>query len=154
MNQLVKFVVYYPKIIIAATIGYAAAIATRGVKFNGSPETLARKDATLQFFNETRKMFGDDRVIIVALTVEDVFTTSFIEKLDRMTRRLAEVRGVDETQSLTNVKAIRSSDNGITIERLIPANAYDAVGLVRLKEEITRDPLYARQYVSTDGRTA
>ena len=26
--------------------------------------------------------------------------------------------------------------------------------LARLKEEITRDPLYARQYVSTDGRTA
>ena len=130
MNQLGKFVVYHPKIIIAvtiaATIGYAAAIVTRGMNFNGSPETLARKDATLQFFNETRKMFGDDRVIIVALTVEDVFTTSFIEKLDRMTKRLAEVRGVDETQSLTNVKAIRSSGNGITIERLIPANAYDA----------------------------
>ena len=158
MNQLGKFVVYHPKIIIAvtiaATIGYAAAIATRGVNFNGSPETLARKDATLHFFNETRKMFGDDRVIIVALTVEDVFTTSFIEKLDRMTKRLAEVSGVDETQSLTNVKAIRSSENGVTIERLIPANAYDTAGLARLKEEITRDPLYARQYVSTDGRTA
>ncbi len=158
MNQLGKFVVYYPKIIIAvtiaATIGYAAAIATRGVKFNGSPETLARKDATLQFFNETRQMFGDDRVIIVALTVEDVFTTSFIEKLDRMTKRLAAVDGVDETQSLTNVKAIRSTENGITIERLIPTNAYDTVGLASLKEEVTRDPLYERQYISTDGRTA
>ncbi|HKS43480.1 MAG TPA: MMPL family transporter, partial [Blastocatellia bacterium] len=158
MNQLGKFVVYYPKIIIAvtiaATIGYAAAIAIRGVNFNGSPETLARKDATLQFFNETRKVFGDDRVIVVALTVEDVFTTSFIEKLDRMTKRLAEVSGVDETQSLTNVKAIRSTENGITIERLIPSNAYDTVGLVRLKEEVTRDTLYARQYISTDGRTA
>lgn len=154
MNQIGKFVVYYPKIIIAvtlaATIGYAAAIATRGVKFNGSPETLARKDATLQFFNETRQVFGDDRVIIVALTVEDVFSASFIEKLDRMTRRLAEVRGVDETQSLTNLKAIRSTENGIAIERLIPPNPQ----LSRLKEEITRDPLYARQYISTDGRTA
>lgn len=157
MNQIGKFVVYYPKIIIAvtlaATIGYAAAIATRGVKFNGSPETLARKDATLQFFNETRQMFGDDRVVIVALTVDDVFTTSFIEKLDRMTRRLAEVRGVDETQSLTNIKAIRSTESGVTVERLIPASAYETAQLARLKEEITRDPLYARQYVSTDGRT-
>jgi uncharacterized protein len=158
MNHLARFVVYHPKIIIAvtlaATIGYAAAIATRGVSFNGSPETLARNDSALQFFNETRKTFGDDRIIIVALTTEDVFRPAFIEKLDRLTKRLADINGIDETQSLTNIKAIRRANDGIAIDRLIAPRIQDQAQLDKLREEATRDPLYARQFVSTDGKTA
>jgi len=48
MTQPAKFVVLHPKLIIAATLaitlGYLAVIFTRGISFNGSPETLARKD--------------------------------------------------------------------------------------------------------------
>ena len=158
MNHFGRFVVYYPKIIIAvtlaATVGYAAAIVTRGVSFNGSPETLARKDSAFQFFNETRKTFGDDRIIIVALTTEDVFRANFIEKLDRLTKELADLKGVDETQSLANIKSIRRTSDGITIGPLIAPGARDEALLGKLKQEVTGDPLYARQFVSTDGRTA
>lgn len=157
MNHFARFVIYYPKTIIAvtlaATIGYAAAIATRGVSFNGSPETLARKDSALQFFQETRETFGDDRVIIVALTTQDVFRASFIEKLERLTKRLAELDGVDETQSLANIKAIRRASDGVIIERLIAPGSHNEVQLAKLKEEVTRDSLYVRQFISTDGRT-
>ena len=59
MTQPAKFVVQHPKLIIAATIAitlaYLAVIFTRGISFNGSPETLARKDETYRFYNETRR---------------------------------------------------------------------------------------------------
>jgi predicted RND superfamily exporter protein len=158
MNQFVKFVVHHPKIVIAivlaATCGFGVILVRRGIPFNGSPETLARKDAALDFFHETRKTFGDDRVIIVALTTEDALAPAFIDKLDRLTKRLAVVDGVDDVLSLTTLQAIRRRDDGVVIERLVPLDRRSPEQLRALKDEITRDPLYARQFISTDGRTA
>ena len=162
MNKVSKFVVFYPKTIIAltlaATLGFAVAILMRGISFNGSPEMLARNDSTLQFFNETRQTFGDDRIIIVALTTAEVFNRDFILKLDRLTRKIAALDGVEEAQSLTNIKAIRGGAEGITVESLIPARllAGDAGSdqLRKLGEETSTDPLYVRQFVSKDARTA
>ncbi|HWO02355.1 MAG TPA: MMPL family transporter [Blastocatellia bacterium] len=162
MTQPAKFVVQHPKLIIATTIvitvGFLAAILTRGVTFNGSPETLARKDAALEFYHQSRKTFGDDRVILVALTTTQVFTPEFMTRLDRLTRRIAAVDGVAETISLTNIKSIRSEDRTVSVDKLIPSDLISGDGaaerLARIGEEITRDPLYAKQYISTDGRTA
>jgi predicted RND superfamily exporter protein len=156
MNQTIKLIIFYPKIIIALSLAltalFAAVITVRGVGFNGSPETLTRKDKELEFFNEIRTTFGDDRVIIVALTTGDVFTPAFIEKLDRLTKRLKAINGIADAISLTNLQAVRRDQDGIKIESLIPRPAAADL-LNRLKQEITNDPLYARHYVSTDGRT-
>jgi len=162
MNPVGKFVVHHSRLVIAATIAvtlaFAVAIAVRGITFNGSPETLARHDDTLVFFNETRHSFGDDRVVIAALTTDDVFAPAFLEKLDRLTRQLAGVPGVAEAQSLTNIKAIRRDRDTVLVENLIPARLIyqgDASGeLQTLKPAITSDPLYVKQFVSADGRTA
>jgi predicted RND superfamily exporter protein len=162
MNPVGKFVVHQARFVIvatfAATVAFAAAIAVRGISFNGSPETLARHDDTLAFFNETRQSFGDDRVIIAALTTNEVFAPAFLEKLDRLTKQLAVAPGVAETQSLTNVKAIRRDADAIVIENLIPSRLiYQSDASERLqslKAAIVRDPLYVKQFVSADGRTA
>jgi len=161
MTQPAKFVVIHPKPIIAATlaitIGCLAIIFVRGIGFNGSPETLARKDDTYRFYNETRTIFGDDRVIIVAVTTTDVFTATFLERLNRLTNRLAAVAGVDEALSLSNIKAIKREDGGVRVGRLIDARTLgqaDPAEFARLKEEVTNDPLYLRHYVSADGKTA
>ena len=161
MTQPAKVVVRHPKLIIIATIAitiaYLAIILTRGVEFNGSPETLARNDDAYRFYNETRTIFGDDKIIIVAITTNDVFTATFIDRFDRLTNKLAAIPGVDETLSLTNIKAIRREADGVSVGRLIePRASYlaDTGELEKLKHEITNDPLYARHYVSSDGKTA
>ena len=161
MIQPAKFVVLHPKPIIAATLAVTiaslAVILIRGVGFNGSPETLARKDETYRFYNETRALFGDDRVIIVAVTTSDVFTPTFLERLNRLTNRLGAVAGVDEALSLANIKAIRREDGGVSVGRLIDVRSLahaDEADLDRLKHQVTSDPLYLHHYVSADGRTA
>jgi uncharacterized protein len=161
MTQPAKFVVLHPKPIIAATLAitivYLGVIFFRGVSFNGSPETLARKDETYRFYSETRKIFGDDRVIIVAITTSDVFTPAFLERLHRMTNRLAAIAGIDEALSLANIKSVRPGEGGISVGKLIDVSGIsraDPTELNRLKQEITNDPLYARHYVSADGKTA
>jgi hypothetical protein len=161
MTQPAKFVVYHPNTIIivtlALTLASLAAILIRGISFNGSPETLAPRDETFRFYNETRSIFGDDRVIIVGITTTDVFSAQFLARLDRLTNRLAAVLGVDQALSLTNVKAIKREDGAISIGRLIDTRAIGRAGaaeLARLKREVTSDPLYLRHYVSADAKTA
>src|SRR5690349_17869507 len=152
MNPVAKFVVHHARLVIVATfvatLAFAAAIATRGLYFNGSPETLARHDDTLAFFKETRQDFGDDRVIIAALTTTDVFAPAFLEKLERLTRQLAAAPGVAETQSLTNVKAVRRDGDTIVVDNLISPRLFlqsDASDrLQQLKAAIVADPLYVK----------
>jgi len=161
MIQLAKVVVHNPTTIIVGTLvvtlGFLAAILIRGISFNGSPETLARKDETFRFYNETRNIFGDDRVIVVGITTDDVFTARSLNKLSRLTDELAGVAGVDQALSLTNIKAIRREAGAINVGRLIDSGSLDqsdAARLESLRQEVTDDPLYVRHYVSADGKTA
>src|SRR4026209_739129 len=122
MNQLGKLVSSFPKTTIALTIAataiLSAAIAWRGIGFDGSPQTLTRHDDAVRFYNEVRASFGEDRVIIVALTTSDAFSSEFIQRLERRTARLETVPGVEEVMSLTNIRAARTVDGGIVIDRL------------------------------------
>src|SRR6185503_10828761 len=111
MTQLAKLIVRHPRVIITSiliiTLVCLGVILVRGISFNGSPETLARKDQNFDFYNETRSIFGDDRVIVVAITTRNVFTGEFLRRLDRLTTNLAAVGGVDQAVSLTNLRSIR-----------------------------------------------
>jgi predicted RND superfamily exporter protein len=156
MSKIGAFIIHHSKIIIITVLVITAALAViigvRGIGFNGSIETLAMKGDDLDFYKETRRMFGDDRVIIIALTTSDVFAKNFIEKLDRLTARLATIDGVAEVQSLTNIKAARRTSEGIVIEKLLPRHASQDQ-LRAIKDVVVHDPLYAKLYVSRDGRT-
>ncbi|HXU07412.1 MAG TPA: hypothetical protein VN743_00345, partial [Blastocatellia bacterium] len=161
MIQLANFIVRHPKAIITATLiitlACLAVILVRGISFNGSPETLARKDQNFDFYNETRSIFGDDRVIIVAVTTRDVFTAEFLRRLDRLTTNLAAVGGVDQAVSLTNLRSIRREHGEVRVGRVIGSGSLfqpDDAELARLGDELTHDPLYARHYVSVDAKTA
>lgn len=156
-RRLAESIIFRPKLALAwalaAALGFAAAIAARGIGFNGSIETLAISGEELSFYDQARRLFGDDRIIVAALTTADAFAPEFLEKLDRLTQRLSSLDGVAEVQSLTNIKTARRSEEGLVIEKLIPDRA-TREQLREIKSEVTKDPLYSRIYVSPDGRTA
>jgi len=159
MTQFAKLIIDHPRKIITTTLLVTLAclgiILVRGIGFNGSPETLARKDASFDFYNQTRAIFGDDRIIVIGITTENVFTPEFLNKLDRLTNRLAALPSVDQAVSLTNTKDIRREDSTVRVGLLVgsPGNLSDET-LQKLKRKVTSDPLYVRHYVSADGRTA
>lgn len=157
MKRLVRFVVFKPKTVIlivaAVTLLAALSILLRGVQFDGSVETLTQTGEALAFHREVSRSFGDDRVIVAAITTDDVFTSRFIQKLDRLTRLIGATAGVADAQSLTNVRSVKRDGDNVVVDRLITTSATDAQ-LQSLKAEIINDALYARNFISTDGRTA
>src|SRR5215813_1535284 len=151
MKTLAKLAVCHPWGVIAVTLGVtlvmAAAIAVRGIHFNGSLESLARNDTDSKFYDQVKGTFGDDRVIVVALTTEDVFTSQFVKKLARLTSDLEAVRGVEEAQSITNVKSIRRIGGDVVVDKLIPGNATQEE-LKTIRGSVVADPLYLKNYIS------
>src|SRR5215471_14943660 len=157
MKSLAKLAVSYPWAVIAITLGITLAmgsvIAIRGIHFNGSLESLARKDSDSQFYDQVKGAFGDDRIIVVALTTDDVFTPGFVNRLATLTSELEAVQGVEEAQSITNIKAIRRIGDDVVVDKLIPSGAGEEE-LKALRAAVVTDPLYVKNYVSEDGRTA
>ncbi|MEW6125429.1 MAG: MMPL family transporter [Acidobacteriota bacterium] len=157
MNKFTSYVVHHPKLIIALTLVltaiFAVALGVRGIKFNGSPETLARNDEALNFFKETLATFGSEDVLIVALESNDIFTSETKARLDYLTNLFAAQPNVTSAASLSNASTIQSDSDGIIIDKILPANA-TTEQLQQLKVMVTSDPLYAKNYISKDGRTA
>jgi len=157
MKSLAKLAVSYPWAVISITLGITLAmgsvIAIRGIHFNGSLESLARKDSDSQFYDQVKGAFGDDRIIVVALTTDDVFTPGFVNRLATLTSELEAVQGVEEAQSITNIKAIRRIGDDVVVDKLIPSGAGEEE-LKALRAAVVTDPLYVKNYVSEDGRTA
>jgi len=157
MKSLAKLAVSYPWAVIAITLGITLAmgsvIAIRGIHFNGSLESLARKDSDSQFYDKVKGAFGDDRVIVVALTTDDVFTPQFVNKLAKLTSELEGVPGVEEAQSITNIKSIRRAGDDVVVDKLVPPGATEEE-LKALRAGVVTDPIYVKNYISEDGRTA
>ena len=157
MKSLAKLAVSYPWAVIAITLGITLAmgsvIAIRGIHFNGSLESLARKDSDSQFYDQVKGAFGDDRVIVVALTTDDVFTPQFVNKLAKLTSELEGVPGVEEAQSITNIKSIRRAGDDVVVDKLVPPGATEEE-LKALRAGVVTDPIYVKNYISEDGRTA
>jgi predicted RND superfamily exporter protein len=157
MKSLAKLAVSYPWAVIAVTLGITLAmgsvIAIRGIHFNGSLESLARKDSDSQFYDQVKGAFGDDRVIVVALTTDDVLTPPFVNKLAKLTSELETVQGVEEAQSITNIKSIRRVGDDVVVDKLVPPGASEEQ-LKTLRAGVINDPIYVKNYISEDGRTA
>jgi predicted RND superfamily exporter protein len=157
MKSLAKLAVSYPWAVIAVTLGITLAmgsvIAIRGIHFNGSLESLARKDSDSEFYDQVKGSFGDDRVIVVALTTDDIFTPQFVNKLAKLTSELGAVPGVEEAQSITNIKSIRRVGDDVVVDKLVPPGASEEE-LKTLRAGVVTDPIYVKNYVSEDGRTA
>src|SRR5262245_3524546 len=157
MKNLAKLAVSYPWAVIAATLMITVLMGTvigiRGICFNGSLESLARKDSDSQFYEQVKGAFGDDRVIVVALTTGDVFTPAFVSKLSKLTSDLESIPGVEEAQSICNVKSIRRMGQDIVVDKLVPATMSQQE-LTSIRASVVTDPLYVKNYISEDGRTA
>ena len=157
MKRVALFVVSRPKLIISVTLAvtafFSTALLIRGIHFDSAPETLARHDEDFHFFRQTQVTFQEESVLIVALEAEDIFTREVKARLDAVTARLASLSGVASALSLSNLTTVNGEEGGIVIEKVLPPDA-STERLQERKPAVINDPLYARHYVSPDGRTA
>src|SRR5262250_2790440 len=98
--------------------------------------------------------FGSDEVVVLAFHSDHLFSRDSLERLDRLTRRVAALPGVARVLSPTNVRDLEGDQLGPK-----PVVPYAEVLAGRLSpeklgERLAAHPIFGRLLVAKDARTA
>ena len=122
-------------------------------------ESIFLQDDELERYREFRDEFGDDEIIVAGIRVRegDVFHPTILHKIARITaaiEALPEAYGVDRVVSLTNVHDVSGRGDMIATGPLIPKIPKRDADVRELRERALANPLFVRNLVSPDGRSA
>ncbi len=109
------------------------------------------KDAVL--LKRIGEKFGGNRLGMVILDCEDVFTNQVLNHVQQITDSILQIKGISLVTSLTNTLDIKESEDGIEIGKLV--DNYDLPDtpdeLNKLKERVLANDMYNGTIVSGDG---
>ena len=141
-------------LVIALITGLLGARAAR-VPFDTSLESLVvENDPDRVFFDTFRDHFDSGEFVVVALERLRIFTHDNLTRLAHLTDRLAEIDGVEETTSLTNVEDIVGEEDAFTVGPFLEEIPKDPEALRRLRIRATQKPLYQGALISKGAKTA
>ncbi len=115
---------------------------------------LPDHDEERRFYDHFRERFGNDEVVLLALIADDVLTPENLERVRRITDRVAALPGVRRVVSVANALDVRASDDGIRVEPFLARMTRDRAALDALRERVFGNPVYAGSLVSRDARAS
>jgi predicted RND superfamily exporter protein len=162
MQRLHAAIPKHARLVFAAAVVFTLLAATQLVDFRtGDPRLridasadrlLPEGDASREFYDHVRRMFGSDETLLIALVGDDVFTTENLQRIQRLTRRLEKVDGVHHVLSLSNAVNVRGVDDDLEIAPFIHRVPETAEGLAELRAQVMGNPIYSGSLVSADTR--
>jgi predicted RND superfamily exporter protein len=159
MESMARLIVQRPKLvlllvaIVTLVLGYYA----RQIRIDSSIDGLLRKgDPEKQYYDQIRRTFGSDDVVVVAIVADSVYTPRTVQKIDRLTRELGKIPEVRSVLSMTNAKDIVADvlGDGETPALMVASIPETAQAAAALQAKFAQEPLYLDLLVSADGRAA
>ena len=112
---------------------------------------LSEHNAAKQFYDQARRTFGSDEILVITLTSANVFTRDTLERIKRMTTRIEAVEAVDHVVSLSNAMDIRSVDGGLDIAPFIDTMGQGPGTIEAIRQRVLDNPIYSGSLVSKSG---
>ncbi|MEN8182726.1 MAG: efflux RND transporter permease subunit, partial [Myxococcota bacterium] len=160
MSRILRLGSDHPWLTLAMVV-ILTAISIRGL-VDPSGEVRLRVDPSMEsllpvegdereLYEYSRKLFGTDESIVVALGAEDVFEPDVLRTVVRLTDRLAEIEGVQGVLSLSTAQTLRSLGDDLMVVSLLEEVPEDRESLEGLRREVLDNPLFAGTLVARDG---
>ncbi|OFV89105.1 MAG: hypothetical protein A3J75_03405 [Acidobacteria bacterium RBG_16_68_9] len=155
--RLLSIPVRAPRLTLAVMVVLTAwfGLFARSIGVDSSIENLLpSEDPDRIYYSSVRQTFGNEEITVIGVFADDVFAPATLGKIDRLSKRLAAIEGVQEVLSLTTVKGAEMLDAGLRVGRLmheLPTTPEAATGFRR---QVFANPLYVKNVVSADGRAA
>lgn len=111
-------------------------------------------DPATEFYESFKELFGNDEFFIVAFEKEDIFTRKYLTLLREITEAFEKLEDVREVKSLTNVDQTIGQDNNFEVKKLVEEIPETPQELQILKSKATTNPLYVKNFISPNARTA
>jgi uncharacterized protein len=122
--------------------------------FDASPEGLMIKnDPGREAYRKAIDTFGTDRVMVVCVKDQHLFTPKKLGTLQKLTDALSDLPGVQKCESLFSVSRLKGQDGILETGPLlesVPESDDDAKQVLR---DALRNPLMVRNLISNDGTT-
>ena len=147
----------YPWLGVLLILALVALAVSKGVK-NVAIDTTAQSlmledDPAKDSFDQLLAKFGSDEILVVAISSDDPFAQSTVDKSLNYIEALERQEGVRQVKSVYTAKHIHALEDDLRIDTLIPDPDDDA-GLRRgMLEQAQTDPLFTNTLISGDGRT-
>lgn len=157
MGQLLALPQRYPRstllLIVLLTVFFAVFGAS--VRFDSSADNLLPLgDPERTYYNEVREQFGSEEITVIGLFADDVFTTSTLAKIDRMSKKIEELEGVKEVVSLTTVKGVEMTDFGLTVGPVMKELPETPEEVASFRQRLMSNPIYIKNVVGADAKAA
>ena len=111
-------------------------------------------DPDVEFYNEFKKVFGNDEFFVITFEKEDIFTSKNLTLLKNITEELETIDEVREIKSLANVDDTIGGPDYFEVKEFLQDIPEDGSELAKLKEQAVSNPLYVKNLISPDARTA
>lgn len=120
-----------------------------------SEAMLPAKDEARVIYDELRAQFGQDRMIVITVTTDDVFSEPFLRKLKKFHADIKDqVPYLDDITSLINARDTRGEGDRLIVEDLLKDWPEEKqVDLELLRKRVLGNPSYVNHIVTADGRT-
>ncbi len=137
-------------LVLVLALSAAAGVYATRLQFDTSTEVwFLENDPDLVAYRAFLERFGSDRLVALAWEDPQLWTPEGLAFLGRVTEAAAELPGVLEVASLTNVRAVHAEPGLLLLEPLID---FEDLGDPReLRRRVLADPLLAGRLVSEDG---
>ncbi len=143
-------------LVIAVSLAITAGLASQIPRLEIDTSTegmLAEGDPVRVAYDDFRKQFGRDEMIILAVHGPDIFAPSFLEKLRELHEAIeAEVPKLEDVTSLINVRNTRGEGDELIVGDFLEDWPSGSEEFESLRQRALANPLYLNQVLSEDGR--
>ncbi len=115
--------------------------------------SLPDNDPNAVLLKKIGSQFGGNRMGMIILETDDIFTVEVLEHVRQITDSVKEIEGVSSVSSLTSMMDIQEGEFGMDIGKLIDENdpPDSPEELSRLKERVLSKEMFKGSIVSEDG---
>jgi uncharacterized protein len=151
MGRFARWLAQKPWIILAGALAVTIWLGFHAwqIRIESGLETVLPKgDESVAYYDKVRATFGSDDVGVVGVLAPDLFATSTLEKVNRVTIELGKIPGVETVLSLTN--AVDVGADVFTPPKLLPKIPPDPEDVAALRTKLEAVPLYRKNLVNED----
>jgi len=122
------------------------------IKFNNLPEIFSPPNSEINLIQKSiRQSFPEDNVLIVLFTGEDLYSDSFILKIEKTVSALNKSSKIEHVMGLSSNDYIIGSDDGFQVEKLLGMKEVKALSIKQRVKRIIEDRFAPGRIVSREG---
>ncbi len=115
---------------------------------------LAAHDPDLQAYQESTRIFGDDRFLVAVLEFDNVFTPDHLALISRACSALSRLPGAKRVTSVTHEPLYSGAAQSLANAQIATRLPKTQAEADRIRDQVLSDSTFVRNLVSADGRYA